>query len=596
MLRRLWRHINISIVRKTAYSVASIFLVALLLLSSVSVFMHVSQMQQRVIADKRELSVEIGKGVDSLFQNLSNPLVSLANQRSVRQLLNRGMPLYGSEWMNNIRDIEANLSKMHLYYDYVVDLAILDNDSNILFSLARSFNHNYDFLGSEWFQEALEQPQAVKYAPPHGDAHFYQSNPNPNLFSVIFPVRVNQRVLGYILCEADATKISHVFHDSKLGMREGYLLVDENGRVIYDYVTDRPGEQLQNILAEARERMPHEETPIIRQYDNLYICHRMDSTGWFVLSETAMHVIAASARPMLVAMLAILLASLFLCFVVLRFAMRRLQRPIDHMVRRISSYQGAGPVAFDAKDGELGEILVIREKFEEMAGKIDSLISDVYLAQMHRKDIEMEMLVSQLNPHFLYNALQTVHGEAVLQGNREIEDMISSLSGMLHYTTDHRSEMTTVQQEVQYLHNYLGFYQKRFPQLFVYTIDCEADITAQPMLKYVLQPVVENSIRHGFRDRKQGGVIRVQIYRRKDGIRFEIYDNGYGINGERMAEVRRDMHLALRGPGVGIANTDARIKLKYGPPFGIVLDSVPGEFTRIFIDIPLAPTMEDSDV
>lgn len=157
---------------------------------------------------------------------------------------------------------------------------------------------------------------------------------------------------------------------------------------------------------------------------------------------------------------------------------------------------------------------------------------------------------------------------------------------ILHYTIDHSDEMTTIAREIQHVNNYLGFYQKRFPRLFVYSVDCPEDLMDHQILKYLLQPVIENSIKHGFKDRKEGGEIRLLITRGQGDIVFEVFDNGHGISAERMEEIRTNMELALRNPGVGIANTNARIRLKYGASYGIVLDSLEEEYTRVIITIP----------
>lgn len=105
-------------------------------------------------------------------------------------------------------------------------------------------------------------------------------------------------------------------------------------------------------------------------------------------------------------------------------------------------------------------------------------------------------------------------------------------------------------------------------------------------MKYLLQPVIENSIKHGFKDKKMGGQIRLQVIHQSGKIIFEVYDNGNGIDEVRLKEIRDDMKQALRNSGVGIANTDARIKLKYGPQYGITLESSTGHYTRVSIMIP----------
>lgn len=363
-------------------------------------------------------------------------------------------------------------------------------------------------------------------------------------------------------------------------------MVDEEGRLIYDYVSNRDPEEMRDIWA-AFNRNGTADAPMQTiKNGNLYTSKQIQTTRWFIISETSNEIIRNSTNSIWSFAIVIGCAAVGLCILVLRYITRRLQKPVDSVIERISSYDGSGAVAFDDMDNSFGEITVIRGKFEEMAGKINSLINDVYVAQMHQKDIELEMLVSQINPHFLYNVLQTIHGEAVLHGDREIEDMLSALGEILHYTIDHSDEMTTIAREIQHVNNYLGFYKKRFPDLFTYSVDCPEELMDHRILKYLLQPVIENSIKHGFRDRKEGGEIRLRITRGQGIIVFEVFDNGHGICAKRMDEIRTNMELALRNPGVGISNTNARIKLKYGASYGIVLDSREEAYTRVIITIP----------
>lgn len=575
-----------SIITKTAVSVATVFLAAIFLLIFGITYLNSYWMHHRILTDKQEFVNEISRSIDDQFKSLTTPLVSLGNQSAVHRLLNN-YDTYDSNWLANIREIETSISQIHIYYDHVVDLVIMNTDSKILFSVTNALNRNYDFTGSEWFQNALEQPSAIKYVPPHGVDHYSRQNEKyANVFSVIYPVKKADKVEGYILCEVNANKISSLFYGTGIHSAEGYIMVDEDGKLIYDYINDRSPDEIGDIWTAINGNRTTDTPMQTIRNGNLYTGKQIQTTRWFIISETSNEIIRSSANSIWSFAIVIGCAAVGICILMLRYITRRLQKPVDSVIERISSYDGSGAVAFDDMDNSFREITVIRSKFEEMAGKINSLINDVYVAQMHQKDMELEMLVSQINPHFLYNVLQTIHGEAVLHGDREIEDMLSALGEILHYTIDHSNEMTTIAGEIQHVNNYLGFYKKRFPRLFIYSVDCPEELMDHQILKYLLQPVIENSIKHGFRDRKEGGEIRLRITRGQGDIVFEVFDNGHGISAERMEEIRTNMELALRNPGVGIANTNARIRLKYGASYGIALDSVAEEYTRVILTIP----------
>ena len=575
-----------SIITKTAVSVASVFLIAIFLLIFGITYLNSFWMHRRILTDKQEFVTEISRSIDDQFKSLTTPLVSLGNQSAVHRLLGNTQK-YDSKWLANIREIETSISQIHIYYDHVVDLVIIDTNSQILFSLTNALNRNYDFTNSEWFLKALEQPSALKYVPPHGTEHYSRKQEKySNVFSVIYPVKKGSIIEGYILCEVNANKISSLFYGDNASQPEGYIMVDESGLPIYDYIHGRTQDEIKDIWS-ALYKNGITDIPMQAILNgNLYTSKQIQTTGWFIISETKNTIIKNSTNAIWFYAVCIGCVSICLCILIIRYITHQLQKPVDSVIERISSYDGTGAVAFDDMDNSFREITIIRSKFEEMASKINSLINDVYVAQMHQKDIELEMLVSQINPHFLYNVLQTIHGEAVLHGDRDIEDMLSSLGEILHYTIDHSNEMTTIAQEIQHVNNYLGFYKKRFPQLFEYSLDCPPELMGHEIMKYLLQPVIENSIKHGFKDKKTGGQIRLQVTHQSGKIIFEVYDNGNGIDEVRLKEIRDDMKQALRNSGVGIANTDARIKLKYGPQYGITLESSAGHYTRVSIMIP----------
>ena len=376
-----------SIITKTAVSVATVFLAAIFLLIFGITYLNSYWMHHRILTDKQEFVNEISRSIDDQFKSLTTPLVSLGNQSAVHRLLNSN-DTYDSSWLANIREVETSISQIHIYYDHVVDLVIMNTDSKILFSVTNALSRNYDFTGSDWFQKALEQPSAIKYVPPHGVDHYSRQNEKyANVFSVIYPVKKADKVEGYILCEVNANKISSLFYGTSIHSAEGYIMVDEDGKLIYDYVNDRSPDEIGDIWT-AINRNRTTDTPMQTILNgNLYTSKQIQTTRWFIISETSNEIIRSSANSIWSFAIVIGCAAVGFCILILRYITRRLQKPVDSVIERISSYDGSGAVAFDDMDNSFREITVIRSKFEEMAGKINSLINDVYVAQMHQKDI-----------------------------------------------------------------------------------------------------------------------------------------------------------------------------------------------------------------
>ena len=589
VLRRIGAKFNSSIVQKTAVSVACVFICALLVLTVLTSSLHSAWMRERIVEDKKDFVSEIANMVDDLFDNLSIPLISLANQNSVQWLVKNSGGAYDGTWLDHYQEVETSLASIHLFYDYIIDVGILDGNSKILFSLTNSFNYRYNFVESEWFQEAMAQPGAVKYAPPHGVEHLMENRALVgNVFTVIYPLPAYSGVEGYVICEVDASRISSIFKENSNSL-EGYILTDAQGKPIYDYRSSREEDQLQEALRGIRQEEPEAaaQSPVVLEAgDSFYVGQYLPETGWILMAEISSEAINGASGSIRLSSVAVCLGAILISVLLVRSVTRRLQNSVESVLKQIAAYDGTTLAPVKYPEDEFREIAEIRVKFGEMTKKVDSLINDVYVAKMQQQNMELEMLINQINPHFLYNVLQTIHGTAVLHGDREIEDMITSLGEILHYTIDHTNRDATLAQELQHAQNYLSFYQRRFPRLFVYSVSCEEALLGHRVIKYLLQPIVENSVKHGFRNRREGGEIAIAVRREGNDLICEVSDNGCGITEERLKEIRRNMKLAMRSPSVGIANTDARIKIRYGLSYGVELESREGCGTQVRIRIP----------
>lgn len=152
-----------------------------------------------------------------------------------------------------------------------------------------------------------------------------------------------------------------------------------------------------------------------------------------------------------------------------------IKRPLNELAARMQQVgqQNFETVPIKHKQSQPGEIVVIRNRFEEMTEQIDELVNKVYMDEIYQKNMEYENLVNQINPHFIYNVLQLIQSKAVLSENYEIDDIVVSLSRMMRYTMSNNSKMVTIKEETDYVRNYLDLYQKRYSRKFVYEINIE---------------------------------------------------------------------------------------------------------------------------
>ena len=234
-----------------------------------------------------------------------------------------------------------------------------------------------------------------------------------------------------------------------------------------------------------------------------------------------------------------------------------------------------------------------------MVEKIQEKDALTYQSQITEKELknkqqemEFKMLASQINPHFLYNTLETIRMNAFTAGNREVATSIKLLGKSLRYVLENTgTASTTLQRELDYIENYIKIQKLRFGERINYRLDIEDGIELRNyrILPLLLQPIVENAIVHGLEQKEEGGMVIVHVYLRPgDELHIDISDNGCGMDAEQVQQLRNS--IIVRNPNIkasiGLYNINQRIKLCYGSRYGLKISSVLGEGTTISLVIP----------
>lgn len=237
------------------------------------------------------------------------------------------------------------------------------------------------------------------------------------------------------------------------------------------------------------------------------------------------------------------------------------------------------------------ELSVMGNELNHMIDSIQYLRFDITEREMRQREAELSALQNQINPHFLYNTLETIRMIAIGNGDPQTGDIIKTLSDLLRYTIRGGEQQVTLRQELEQVQSYLKIQKLRFGDRFRVELDVEERALSCMVLKLTLQPLVENAFSHGIKSIEADGVISISA-RREDGcLRLQVRDNGQGISGERLEELRRILGqppFQTRGkPMIGLPNVGNRIKLYYGERYGLKVDSEEGRGTCVTVLLPL---------
>src|SRR5215213_244594 len=237
------------------------------------------------------------------------------------------------------------------------------------------------------------------------------------------------------------------------------------------------------------------------------------------------------------------------------------------------------------------EITELGLSFNIMVGKIKELLDAKIKEQENLKKAELRALQAQINPHFLYNTLDTIIWMAESKKTDQVIKIVSALSNFFRISLSKGMDWITIGEEVERIRSYLTIQKMRYQDILDFKIEVDEDVAENTILKLVLQPLVENALYHGIKNKRQGGTISVRASRKgSDEVQLDVEDDGIGFTPEKLTQLRAEVDadagdIKLES-GFGIGNVNKRIRLYYGEPYGLSIQSTYATGTRVTLVIP----------
>lgn len=365
-----------------------------------------------------------------------------------------------------------------------------------------------------------------------------------------------------------------------------YAVVDERSSIV---TSNR--EELDIAASEALTRIPEGKGEESGK-NGLILITPVGDTGWRLISITP----NASIYSEIYSLLA--LGIIFLAFIAAGFLilLRQIQNTIVKPIEKIVAYtdfqkSGGSP----REKGELRELVCYMDNLSREIKTVAQALLDtqsrLYEIEISRHKAEYSALQSQINPHFLYNTLDCIKGHAILCGNQEIITITSALSAVMRYCIK-GPDFVPVKEEIACIRKYADIISVRFQDRFQISVSVEEECMEVQMPRFLLQPIVENAVYHGLEPKYGRGYLEVNGQISGDAIQFEVWDNGVGMNKEALKLLNRRLEAVMEiseepsSSGIGLVNTDRRIKMLFGLTYGLQVESVEGEFTKVTVVLP----------
>ncbi|MCX7711209.1 MAG: sensor histidine kinase [Clostridia bacterium] len=269
--------------------------------------------------------------------------------------------------------------------------------------------------------------------------------------------------------------------------------------------------------------------------------------------------------------------------------------PINRLVKGMKKVQkGEGIVGIEIDRGD--ELGFLHKTFNEMAKEINHLVNWIYREQITRKEAEIKALQSQINPHFLFNTLESINWMAQLNNVPEISNTVTALSSLMEASIGRDDRLISIEEEFTYIDNYIVILKNRFEDRITLEKNVQQEVLNVKIPRLLIQPLIENAVYHGVERSRDKGIIRLNATLKDGEVFIEVLDNGMGIEKDELEMLNDKLSMdndtyfrsleRTKRKSIGIENVNRRIKLFYGEKYGLKLESQPGEYTKVIVNIP----------
>ena len=392
---------------------------------------------------------------------------------------------------------------------------------------------------------------------------------------------------GVVFLDLNYSAISELCAQSSMGDKGYVFILDQNGNIVYH----PQQQQLYNELqTENISLVMNAKSDIVTvgkgDDEKIYALSHSDITGWTIVGCMNMSELLRNSRQTRSIYVLVAVGLIIVALLISSLIARNITLPIQKLRDSMKSVQKGN---FDIEDIEVisdNEIGSLTRSFNVMTHRIRELMEQNVKEQEQKRKIELKALQSQINPHFLYNTLDSIIWMAEGKKNEEVVIMTASLARLLRQSISNEDELVTVGQEIEYVRSYLTIQKMRYKDKLEFQIDVDPSILHIPLIKLVLQPIIENAIYHGLKYKESKGLLIIKGFMKDGNAVLQVIDDGVGMSEETLAHIYDRHKVNYHSNGVGVYNVQKRLKLYYGEDYGITYESAEGKGTTATITIP----------
>lgn len=493
---------------------------------------------------------------------------------------------------------ETPVYQMNLLYeahkDYLISLALYSDKGQLICASPVGVEKpDIDVTDQTWFQSALQKPENLHFSLPHVQ-NIFVDDPTFRYYWVISlsrNVELNRGGVpgqGVLLVDMNYAVIEQMMEGVNDNPSEQYVyLCDRSGNLIYHPMLMQISAGLfreNNAYAASYEDGSHKE--VFQGQNRIVTVETMSYTGWKLVSVIPTSNSYLGMKDTRYFVIMVVSITLLAMLILNRLVARRVTRPIIKLNDSIREIE-MGNVKPNVYIGGPSEIEHLGRTLRDSYNQINVLMKEMVASQEEKRKSELDALQSQINPHFLYNTLDSIVWMIEGEKYNEAVFMITQLASLFRVSLSSGKTIIPIEDEIRHASNYMNIQKVRFKDAFSIDFDIEDEIKSFCTVKLIVQPILENAVYYGVKD-MEDGEIKVKGYKGQDGdVYITVSDNGFGMSGEQLEFLLTDdTRVRKKGSGVGLINVQRRIQLRFGQQYGLKIESEPDEGTVVTIHLP----------
>jgi sensor histidine kinase YesM len=476
------------------------------------------------------------------------------------------------------REVQDYLISMCSFKSYLQGMAIYDfNGRSVSYGITTTAS---EIIEQDWYKSLQDERIDIMFSPPHYYTKTRNSPKSSQVFSIIRPVQHNGKTIGFVVADIKSSLLDDTFNINSINGYTIYVADNETGEIIYqpDNTLTLPSKRELHYINDVNDYNFYK----INNKNYLTVTQTSNFTPWTVIGIVPQDDIISGfvvVRNRMMGLVGIY-GAIFIALILIttHFITRDLRR-LSLAVESIDSNNMNLNLIIKSQD----EVGLLYQQIQSMLIRIEGLIENIKKTEKEKRKSEIKMLQTQINPHFLYNTLNTIKILASMQGITNIQTVCNALSNILHLNLDIR-KFISVSEEMEYLMNYLQIQEYRYAGKITYHFSVDENVKECFIPKLLIQPIVENALQHGIAPLEYTGRLQILAYQEEHYLKIIVKDNGKSFDETLIVDHH---YCGTESNHIGLTNIYTRLKLLFGDESDLLIFSESGLYTIVEVTLPI---------